>query len=65
MDLNYLFHRQQVERTRAGAAKSQEARDAHEALARKYELQIEQLTGEEFTFPEAEAGDQGARRTKR
>ena len=50
-DLNYLFHRQQVERSRAQAARTKEARKAHEELAKSYEEQIEQLTGEEFHFP--------------
>lgn len=44
MDLNYLFHRQQVERTRAAAAASNEARVAHEQLARCYETRINQAT---------------------
>ena len=48
MDLNYLFHRQQVERTRAKAADSAEARAAHEHLARCYEAMINQRTGEDF-----------------
>jgi len=48
MDLNYLFHRQQVERTRAKAADSAEARAAHEQLARCYEAMINQRTGEDF-----------------
>ena len=52
MDLNYLFHRQQVERTRAAAAETDEARTAHEQLAKCYEKQIEDLTGEEFRFPD-------------
>ncbi len=51
MDLNYLLHRQQVERSRAEAATADEARAAHEALARKYEEQINELTGEEFSLP--------------
>lgn len=51
MDLNYLFHRQQVERSRSEAAASDAARQAHEDLARKYEEQIEQLTAAEFSFP--------------
>ncbi len=59
MDLNYLFHRQQVERTRAEAAQSSEARSAHEALARCYEAQINQATGKIF-FPAR--GSKGARR---
>ena len=50
MDLNYLFHRQQVERTRAEAADSDEARVAHEQLARCYEAQINQATEGEFEF---------------
>ena len=40
MDLNDLFYRQQVERSRADAAASDEARQIHEGLARKYEEQI-------------------------
>lgn len=48
MDLNYLFHRQQVERTRADAADSEEARIAHEQLARCYEAIINEATGEAF-----------------
>lgn len=51
MDLNYLFHRQQVERTRSETAKSKEARTAHEELAKRYEEQIEELTPEDFHFP--------------
>ena len=51
MDLNYLFHRQQVERARAKAAATEEAREAHEKLARQYEEQIEKIAGAEFSFP--------------
>ena len=51
MDLNYLFHRQQVERTRAEAADSEQARVAHEQLARCYEAQINEATDGEFEFP--------------
>lgn len=51
MDLNYLFHRQQVERTKSETAGSEEARNAHEELARRYEERIEKLTGNEFKFP--------------
>jgi hypothetical protein len=50
-DLNYLFHRQQVEHSRAKAARTDEAREVHAKLAKKYEEEIEKLTGEEFTFP--------------
>lgn len=48
MDLNYLFRRQQVERSRADAAPSEAARKAHEELARKYEERIEALTASGF-----------------
>ena len=41
MDLNYLFHRQQVERSRAATAKSKAARDAHRNLAERYEMLID------------------------
>ena len=51
MDLNYLFHRQQVERTRSETARSVEARTAHEQLAKGYEQRIETLTSDEFHFP--------------
>jgi hypothetical protein len=51
LDLNYLFHRQQVERTRADGAETEAARAAHDGLARQYEQRIEELTGAEFRFP--------------
>jgi hypothetical protein len=51
MDLNYLLERQQIERSRAQAAKGDAARRAHEELARKYEEQINELTGDEFSLP--------------
>ena len=50
MDLNYLFHRQQVERSRARAADSKPAREAHEELAHRYEQRIEQLTADGFSI---------------
>jgi hypothetical protein len=50
VDLNYLLHRQQVERSLAQAASSEAAREVHQELARKYEQQIEQLTGGHFTI---------------
>ena len=40
MDLNYLFYRQQVERSMAASADSDAARKAHETLAGEYEHQI-------------------------
>lgn len=54
VDLNYLFYRQQVERTLTENADCEEARSAHEELARRYEKQIESSTGEEFKFPKDE-----------
>jgi hypothetical protein len=51
MDLNYLFLRQQVERSLADAADSLAARQAHEDLARAYELQIERKSGGRIAFP--------------
>ena len=50
MDLNYLFHRQQVERTRAEAARSAEARRAHQQLARHYEARISLLSEGRIVF---------------
>ena len=64
MDLNYLFHRQQVERTRAEAAGSEEARITHEQLARCYEVQINELTGADFSIPPTSAHDQAVERPR-
>ena len=50
-DLNCLFYLQQVARSLADKATTIEAREVHEALARRYEEQIEQLTGQNFHFP--------------
>jgi hypothetical protein len=50
MDLNYLLHRQQIERSRAEAANSEEARRAHLVLASRYEQQIEELSGGRISF---------------
>jgi hypothetical protein len=49
-DLNYLFFRQQVERSRAEVAASDAARLAHEELAEAYEDQIDESTAETFTL---------------
>ena len=49
MDLNYLLHRQQVERSHAERASTNAARKAHEELARRYEQQIEALAGNAFS----------------
>ena len=51
MDLNYLFHRQQVEKTRAAISPTDEARQAHERLARCYETIINDVTGPDYHFP--------------
>ena len=51
MDLNYVFLRQQVERTLAEAADSDAARKAHEELARAYELTIERKSDGRIIFP--------------
>ena len=50
VDLNYLFHRQQIERARSETAESVEARTAHEQLARHYEDRIEALTSDDYHF---------------
>jgi hypothetical protein len=51
MDLNYVFLRQQIERSLARSAQSDAAREAHEELARAYELEIERKTGGRILFP--------------
>ncbi len=40
MDLNYLFHRQQVERAKAESAGTEIVRDTHRELAAGYEQKI-------------------------
>ena len=54
MDLNYLFLRQQVERSLAQSADSAAARKAHDELARAYELTIERKSGGRVIFPHAD-----------
>ena len=44
VDINYLFLRQQTERSRADAAASAIARKIHEQLANEYERLIEDAT---------------------
>ena len=51
MDLNYVFLRQQVERSLAKSAGSSAARKEHEKLARAYELTIERKSGGRIIFP--------------
>jgi len=63
MDLNYVFLRQQIERARAESAASAAARDAHEEMARQYELQIERHSAGRIAFPwhrEPDATDPGS-----
>ena len=50
MDLNYLFLRQQVERSLAAATRNESARRVHEELARAYELTIEQKSAGRIAF---------------
>lgn len=59
MDLNYLLHRQQVERSRAKSASTDAARQAHEELARGYERKIELWTGDNFEFSTPEGARAG------
>jgi hypothetical protein len=51
MDLNYVFLRQQVERSLAETAASKAAREAHAELARAYERTIERKSGGKIVFP--------------
>ena len=51
MDLNYVFLRQQVERSLADSAASVAARKAHEGRARACELAIERKSGGRIIFP--------------
>lgn len=64
MDINYLFHRQQTERSRAQTATSGVARKIHEQLADEYERLIEEATGGRISFisaqPSASAEPGGA-----
>jgi hypothetical protein len=50
LDINYLFLRQQVERSRAQAATTHVAREIHEQLADQYERLIENATGGRISF---------------
>jgi hypothetical protein len=59
-DLNYLFHRQQVEHSRSASAASAAARAVHRELARLYEKAIEQVTGGKIRFALAPACASGA-----
>ena len=50
MDINYLFLRQQTERSRAQSAASDVARKIHEKLADEYERLIENATEGRIAF---------------
>ena len=50
VDINYLFLRQQTERSRAKAATSEVARKIHEQLANEYERLIEDATAGRISF---------------
>ena len=50
MDLNYLFHRQQIERCREQSAACDESRSAHAQLAALYEQAIEEFTKGKVRF---------------
>jgi hypothetical protein len=50
VDINYLFLRQQTERSRAEAATSTDARKIHEQLASEYERLIEDATQGRVSF---------------
>jgi len=52
-DINYFFHRQQVERSRAATAPSAAARAVHRRLAQLYEEAIEQVTEGKVRFRRA------------
>ncbi|MES2119128.1 MAG: hypothetical protein V4513_00950 [Pseudomonadota bacterium] len=57
MDLNYLFHRQQVERTMAQAAASEAARLIHLELAEEYERRIVAMSDGTVSFSPTEDED--------
>jgi len=50
VDINYLFLRQQTERSRADGAASDIARKIHEQLANEYERLIEAATEGRISF---------------
>jgi hypothetical protein len=50
VDINYLFLRQQTERSRANGAASDIARKIHEQLANEYERLIEDATEGRISF---------------
>lgn len=60
MDINYLFLRQQTERSRAKAATSDVARKIHEQLADEYERLIEEATQGRISFVHGQDAGSGA-----
>lgn len=56
VDINYLFLRQQTERSRAATATSEAARKIHEQLANRYERLIEDATRGRVSFVRAPLG---------
>lgn len=61
MDINYLFLRQQTERSRAEAATSDIARKIHKQLANEYELLIEEATEGRISFVRPKAAPEDNR----
>jgi len=60
MDINYLFLRQQTERSRAETASTDVARKIHEQLAAEYERLIEDATEGRITFMRSQQVIDGA-----
>jgi hypothetical protein len=60
VDINYLFLRQQTERSRAETATSNVARNIHEQLADQYERLIEDATAGRISFVHAQQRPQAA-----
>jgi hypothetical protein len=56
VDINYLFTRQQTERSRAATASSDVARRIHEQLANEYERLIEDATKGRVSFVRVDSG---------
>jgi hypothetical protein len=63
VDVNYIFRRQQMERTLAEAAQNAAARAAHEEMARQYELEIERKSAGQIVFPSHREHDDRADET--
>jgi hypothetical protein len=60
VDINYLFLRQQTERSRAQTAGSNVARKIHERLAAEYERLIEDATEGRISFIRSQVASSGA-----